>query len=97
MATKNHQCPQCKGDGKITLTVKHLFSDEPDEISKIDCPTCDGNGTVDDETLQLFYYEKSLWCTCGNKNGSYYVPDGKGVIDKHHWLCNDCNKITQIG
>ena len=43
--------------------------------------------------------EAKLWCK-GHKldYGSRYIPDNQSkVCDKHHWICNKCNKITQIG
>lgn len=43
--------------------------------------------------------EAKLWCKCDNDEyGSRYINDNVSkVCDKHHWVCNKCNKITQIG
>ena len=40
-----------------------------------------------------------LWCKCKDSNhGAYYVPDNQHPeCDKHHWRCNSCKKIVQIG
>ena len=41
---------------------------------------------------------QGLWCDCeDSSHNNYYVPDGEGVIEKHHWLCGICHKIIQIG
>ncbi len=47
--------------------------------------------------------EKHLWCTCpeDSDHNSSYHPDVRANdgtrLEKHHWTCNHCNKITQIG
>ena len=41
---------------------------------------------------------QEFWCDCEDgSDNDYYVPDGEGVIEKHHWLCGVCHKIVQIG
>lgn len=54
-------------------------------------------GLVDPKLLQEFKDEmESLdWCECKDSSGAYYVDDTKEM--KHHWCCEDCNKIVQIG
>jgi hypothetical protein len=44
--------------------------------------------------------DDNLWCKCEQEVGfanAYYVPDGAGVIKKHHWCCGTCRKVVQIG
>ena len=43
--------------------------------------------------------EEKLWCKCkDSSHGAYYVPDGQNrQCHKHHWRCNHCKKIVQIG
>jgi len=43
--------------------------------------------------------EAKLWCSGHKINyGVYYVPDGKNKqCFKHHYRCNYCRKIVQIG
>lgn len=38
--------------------------------------------------------ESVEWCECDHE-GSHYVSDTPEM--KHHWRCNHCNKVTQIG
>lgn len=60
---------------------------------------CNGTGQITKEQKSAIDFEKNMWCKCGHENGSHYVPDNskRGVISKHHYVCNDCGKITQIG
>jgi hypothetical protein len=40
--------------------------------------------------------QKKLWCAGHKKeHGAYYVRDKPSM--KHHWRCNSCKKIKQIG
>jgi hypothetical protein len=42
--------------------------------------------------------EEKLWCKCEGEHDSYYVPDNQDRrCSKHHYRCNHCKKITQIG
>lgn len=51
-----------------------------------------------DEVRVIEDEERKLMCDCNDMTDSYYVPDGESeVCDKHHWVCYECNKITQIG
>lgn len=51
-----------------------------------------------DEVRAIQNEEQKLWCSCEDSKDSYYVPDNKHPeVDKHHWRCTSCDKITQIG
>jgi len=96
-------CPTCKGTGNQTLIVSTFGSNEPDEHIKITCIDCNGKQLSANEVINIFNqkeYEKTLWCSCENKN-SYdvkYIEDGKSnICKKHHWIHTKCGKITQIG
>lgn len=101
------ECPCCKG--KKTQTVKAFVVDGKGPVKGkfgygywekpviMDCHVCGGVGSITKEKQKAIDEEKKLWCKCGAKHGSAYVPDGCGVIHKHHYICNDCQKITQIG
>jgi hypothetical protein len=97
---KNITCPTCKGSGKQTITVTYIGSDEASSTSEINCVDCEGVGKVDQETIEAIEYEKNMWCKCGNPSGdATYHPDGErgAIVHKHHWTCNDCNKVYQLG
>ena len=40
----------------------------------------------------------SYWCECESPNWTFH-PDGEpgALIVKHHYTCNKCNGIIQIG
>lgn len=83
-------CPTCKGTKKVTITVH-----EAGKVSKMDltCVVCHGQGKV---TKQAKKAMDDFWCKCGNPSGqSNFHDDSFGV--KHHYTCNDCGKVTQVG
>ena len=42
--------------------------------------------------------EAKLWCKCEEDHNAYYVGNGESEeCHKHHWRCNKCKKIVQIG
>ena len=53
--------------------------------------------------------EKDIWCEGNCKTDeAHYLDDGNGhiykdkdgqtyVCNKHHWACDKCNKIVQVG
>ena len=46
-------------------------------------------------------YHESHWCDCDAQEkgcGTYYVDDGEDdICYKHHYRCEACDGITQIG
>lgn len=88
-------CPRCKGKKKISV---ELVSEG---ISSFDmnCPTCNGVGGVTRKRAQEYQDMTNAWCSCGNDSGeTTYVPDNfSSACLKHHWICNDCGKIVQVG
>ena len=97
----NKICPCCKGTKKQTIIAKVLDSNgwHNDPPVTMDCFVCGGTGMITEQKVKEMAAEKKMWCSCGAKHGSSYIPDNshKGVISKHHYVCNDCGKITQIG
>lgn len=96
------ECPTCNGSGEQTIIAKMLtkkgWHNEPPVI--MSCIRCDGSGKVD--PIKIAKEEKAskdFWCECDNHDaGSTYVDDGvSSRCSKHHYVCNVCNKITQIG
>lgn len=87
------KCPKCTA-GRITVTVNNGV-DEPAQL-EMDCPYCDGKGEVSDKKLAAIEAVSKIWCLCGNPSQQCtYHPDEPGL--KHHWTCDDCGKVTQIG
>lgn len=91
-------CPQCNGAKTVNISVHS--SEEKPTYFPMSCPSCDGQGVISDEQLAEIKAEQDMWCSCGNPSqNAYYVPDNTphGKVRKHHYCCNDCHKIVQIG
>ena len=91
------KCPKCT-DGKITVT----FCEDGKEPVKSDikCVHCNGSSIISELKLFELEEEENMWCKCENKSGqvTYHEDDEDGAaVLKHHWTCNDCGKIKQIG
>jgi hypothetical protein len=103
MSQENH-CPACKGTGKMKVKVTSITSEgNTSEDVVMGCFRCDsGNKPMTAKQAASFTKaaerEKKKWCSCANSKGSHYVPDrASRVCSKHHWVCDDCGKITQVG
>jgi len=89
------KCPRCHGKGKMEVTVHGSDAGG----FTMDCISCDGAGKVTKREAAAMEAEAALWCSCGNPSEeTTYVDDHESpVVDKHHWVCNDCGKVVQIG
>jgi uncharacterized protein YbaR (Trm112 family) len=91
-------CPDCKGKGTLAYTIQE--SGKPERAMEMKCLTCKGAKTVNSVAAEAFERMqramREMWCRCGNPSGEVsYHPDAPG--SKHHWTCDDCGKVTQIG
>jgi len=55
-----------------------------------------------EEEIQEQAEYKTWWnevkCNCDDSTDARYIPDGEDDrCEKHHWKCNDCNGIVQVG
>lgn len=88
------ECAVCKGSGKITYVVATGKGDG--EMFEMGCVWCDRTGQMTESQCRSYVAAQEMWCRCGNPSGnSTYHPDEPG--SKHHWTCDDCGKVTQIG
>ncbi len=94
-----NNCPTCKGTGKQTCSITEIKDGKRIESSfEANCISCNGKPV---SKLQGLYIQKQkekeekMWCRCEKETDSYYVPDTSKM--KHHWKCQCCKKITQIG
>lgn len=87
------KCPQCRGKGQITCTV--IEAGGKSSSFETACLTCRGEKTVTVEQQRMYRAMQNAWCKCGKDYGSDYHPDNAGM--KHHYTCQKCGKITQVG
>lgn len=99
---ENH-CPTCKGTSKQEINVSY-YGTPGFKISVMDCFKCDGGKSPLSEMqskqlLKAQEEQNKLWCKCENVSSDVtFVPDGKSkACKKHHWVCNHCKKIVQVG
>lgn len=89
-------CPTCKGSGMRHTTI-HTSNEKEIQISIGSCFDCKGETVNEEEgeAIQIHNEElEAMWCKCDEQD-AYYVPDRRGV--KHHWNCNSCHKLKQVG
>lgn len=85
-------CPHCKGTGKIAYTSHEFGKVTQGELT---CVTCNGEKLVTIQKFNEYHAFQNMWCRCKESPGSNYHPDEPG--SKHHWTCQKCGKVTQIG
>lgn len=98
-----NKCPQCEGKGSVRVTVS-VFGETGETASNhldLHCPTCNGAKEISDEHLEAFMDFKESWCNCDTSDlvpYSTHFKDGEHPkVHKHHWRCDKCGGITQIG
>lgn len=96
------KCPQCKGAKKITCTTTDVGpkGKRTESSFEMRCLTCDGKGMITRAAADSYQRELESWCRCGNKSEqvTYHDDDPRSkVCTKHHWTCDDCGKIVQVG
>jgi len=89
-------CPTCNGKKVIHVELND-YNEKTKKLIEMNCIDCQGHGTVSKDQYDNLMKQKHIWCLCFNSSGSTYVEDNVGIVSKHHWLCNDCHKVTQIG
>jgi hypothetical protein len=62
----------------------------------------DAGMTLEAYRAMLKDHMEQDWCQCGDKSEpGAYCPDGRTrnqhCVTKHHWHCNVCDKLTQVG
>lgn len=96
------ECPLCKGKGTwecIATIIDHTGSHKAPAVN-MPCHVCNSTGKVDPVKLEEDRKaEEAFWCSCGNPSGSVsFFEDGEGgMCAKHHYVCDDCGKVAQVG
>ena len=91
-------CRCCKGSKIQHLTVMIGAPGKPDGTSTMDVPCvwCGGTGEMTPRQLAIYVGGLEIWCRCGNHSGQVTFHDDT-PNSKHHWTCDDCGKVMQIG
>ena len=107
MAVGTQQCRVCEGKGTQNLKVHYVtetFGHEAGtwEETEIPCVWCGGSGQMTRETAEELEWNKTAWCRCEDPTiyRTQFYDDGghEGCpVQKHHYHCQGCGKITQIG
>ena len=99
-------CQTCKGTGQINLNICSFGEPKSSSLTQMDCRVCHGLGKFKlceedgQERWFLSEIERNMWCKCTDQFiKSTYSGNNEcaGCISKHHYHCNKCNLITQIG
>jgi len=88
-------CPKCKGSGRLPVTVT-----EAGVTRKLDlgCVYCHEVGKLTPEALEALKAEDAMWCQCGKSKAPIFFDDGEHPeIHKHHYRCEFCDHVVQIG
>lgn len=94
------KCIICEGKKVISITVTSNLRGKPIKSEKIEimCVHCRGSGSMTQDDIDHHNWSKEQWCKCDEYHGATYVDDNvSSICSKHHWTCNQCNKITQVG
>jgi hypothetical protein len=95
--TDLYPCTHCKY-GKVTVTISYFGSNKTDTQSTWTCTDCKGTGKIDKKEHEFQEKTCNIWCECEDDTESYFVDNGEdSECFKHHWRCDECDKITQIG
>ncbi len=102
MKNNSLECPACN-NGIITITGRSLTDEGWKDNPPIDitCITCDGTSTISEEYKKRLGEEQDSWHDSDvcQEEDAHYVPDNTpgALVSKHHWVCNGCRKIVQVG
>lgn len=103
---KTTKCTACDGTGKITVISSDVVFDEnlekwvkvTETPTTINCVSCHGKGFLTSTEKLKAEAFKSMWCKCKEDYGTTFYDDNEHPdLKKHHYRCNKCNKIKQIG
>ena len=105
---KSITCPTCDGSKKQKIVAQMWNAEtrgfDPQPPVYIGCVRCKGLGHIEPDQLLKEAAEDECWCKCDKDHGVTYHPDGNTnsynggfACSKHHYSCNNCNKIVQIG
>jgi len=89
-----YNCLTCE-NGILNVTIFD-YSKQTSNIQSIPCIDCEGKGQITESAMSSIQRRNSVWCKCKVSENIYYVERSE-ECSKHHWKCNVCNKIFQVG
>ena len=89
-----HTCPPCHGSGEVNITVTHV-RERMVNISPILCYTCHGVGVLSRLDMARYHARHNMWCRCDRSPSETYHKDTPS--SKHHYTCDGCGKVSQVG
>lgn len=98
------KCDSCDGTGKYDCIAQlynpatHSF--EPQPPVRMNCQMCQGSGKIDPIVIAARKEaSEAFWCSCTDRSGVTYHSDNTpgAMCAKHHYICNDCDKVAQVG
>ena len=93
------KCLCCEGVGKQTA-IEISIVDVTRELNRheIPCIWCSGTGNMDEKQKCDYVGYMDIWCKCGKHWDTTFFDDfADPLMEKHHYKCNRCGKVTQIG
>lgn len=90
------KCPNCNGVGKVDV---HIVENGKESRMTLDCHTCDGQKQVSEAVVQKIQEQWAMWCDCTppSEELDFYDDGVRTDCRKHHWRCQKCQKIVQVG
>ncbi len=91
-------CLRCHGSKTMKFTHRNSGT-----VTLLVCIDCDGKGYMTEDERKSYIFYANCWCKCSSDedNGIIYHEDGEGswetCVEKHHFHCGRCQKLTQIG
>jgi len=87
-------CTACKGSLKINVEVREFGAKKSRRVT-LNCVTCDGTGKITREMQEVM---NNFWCRCEEPGETHFYADGQHAgLNKHHYRCSKCGRVTQVG
>ena len=94
------ECKDCKGTGKVNITVNWIGGEDDgkSDSSDITCVDCNGKGELTEAEAKAIKDHEDDWCDCDEEYDVDFFEDGEHPdCHKHHYRCQNCGGIYQIG
>lgn len=97
----NTPCLVCNGRGVIEVTgvMVEAGVSRPLDPVELTCVWCNGSKVMTPAQVAEHRWYVEAWCRCGNPSGNtrFYENGEDPTFYTHHWNCEDCGKLVQVG